>query len=123
LGDCRPKLVEEVVEFFKQGKLLKNWNATFLVLALKKNTTKEPKDFRPISLCNVTYKIITKILAKRMKHILPALISKEYDGFVTERLILNGIILMHKIMHSLKERKEEAMLIKLDVEKSYDRVN
>lgn len=58
-----------------------------------------------------------------MKHILPALISKEYDGFVTERLILNGIILMHKIMHSLKERKEEAMLIKLDVEKSYDRVN
>jgi len=53
-------VVEFVVEFFKKGKLLKTWNATFLALAPKIATAKDLKDFRPISLCNVVYKIITK---------------------------------------------------------------
>lgn len=53
-------VVEAVVEFLKLGKLLKAWNATFLAMAPKKAATKDLKDFRPISLCNVVYKIITK---------------------------------------------------------------
>lgn len=60
-------VVEAVAEFFKRGHLLKACNATFLLLIPKLSTTKELKEYKPISLCKVLYKIITKILVERMK--------------------------------------------------------
>ena len=62
-------------------------------------------------------------MVKRMKPILPSLISNEQDGFVAGKQITNGIVLMHEILHSEKIKKEEAMIVKLDMEKAYDRVN
>lgn len=73
---------EVVLEFFRKGCLLKEWNATFIVLISKIEKAKEPKDYRPISLCNAVYKVITKIMAERMKSILPNLIFYEQDGFM-----------------------------------------
>lgn len=69
-------VVEEVVKVFKRGKILKSWNDNFLVLSSKKKATKEIKYFIPVRLCNVIHKIVTIILSKRLKHILPNLISK-----------------------------------------------
>lgn len=114
---------EAVLEFFKKGYLLKEWNATFVALIPKSESAKEPKDYRPISLCNVIYKILTKIMVERIKPILPRLILDEQDGFVKGKHITNGIVLMHKVLHSVHIKKEESMFLKLDMEKAYDRVN
>ena len=58
-----------------------------------------------------------------MKPILPSLISYEQDGFVARKQITDGIVLMHKILHSTNIKKEEAMIVKLNMEKAYDEVN
>lgn len=73
-------VIQAVKEFFRKGKLLKQWNTTFVALI-----PKDLKDYRPINLCNVVYKILTKILAERLKHLLWYIISPEQDGFVQGR--------------------------------------
>jgi len=61
-----------------------------------------PHRFRPIALCNVVNKIISKIITKRLKPLLPTLISEEQTGYVEGRQILNNLIQVHKVVHSLK---------------------
>ena len=56
---------EMILEFFKSGYLLKEWNATFIALIPKFEKAIEPKDYRAISLCNFLYKIITKCYGKK----------------------------------------------------------
>lgn len=69
-------------EFHKNGKVLGEWQATFLVLIPKKEGTKMIKDYRPISLYNVIYKILAKVMANRLKKILPSIVSPNQDGFM-----------------------------------------
>ena len=80
-------------------------NATFLTLIPKNEGADFPNKFCPISLCNVIYKIITKVIANHLKPILPSLISSEQSGFVEGRQISDGIILVHEILHSIKYEK------------------
>jgi hypothetical protein len=64
------------------GQVLSALNATFLTLIPKEERVTNPKQFRPITLCNVIYKIITKVISLRLKPILPFIISKEQSGYV-----------------------------------------
>eukprot|EP00253_Pinus_taeda_P021345 PITA_21345 len=64
-----------------------------------------PDKFRPITLCNIIYKVISKVIANRLKPLLPLLISPEHAGYIEGRQILDGIILTHEIIHSLKHSK------------------
>ena len=82
-----------------------------------------PIKFRPISLCNVVLKIITKVMANRLKPLMSGLISPEKSGFVEGRQILDGIILTQEMIHSLKKTKSPGMLIKVDLVKAYDKVS
>ena len=79
--------------------------------------------FRPISLCNSLYKIISKVLTSRLLKILPIIISKQHTSFVPGRHILDSIMMMHEVMHSLEAGKREGMFLKLDHSKAYDRVD
>ena len=105
------------------GRILPAFNATFLTLIPKKVGVDTPEKFRPISLCNVIYKIISKVIANRFKPIFPSLISSEQSGFVEGRQISDGIILVHEILHSIKSRKLPGMLVKQDIVKAYDKLN
>ena len=78
----------------KDKKVLKAFNATFLSLILKEQGDDSPSKFWPISLCNVVLKIITKVMANRLKPILPELVSVEQSGLVERKKILDGIIIM-----------------------------
>ena len=82
-----------------------------------------PSKSRPIALCNVKYKIISKVVANRLKPILPLLIGPKQSGFVKGRQILVGIILVHEAIHSLKITKNTGMLVKLDIAKAYDKLS
>lgn len=79
--------------------------------------------FRPISLYNFILKIITNVLANRLKPLLSGLISLEKTGFMEGKQILDGINLTHEMIHSLKQTKTPGMLLKVDLAKAYDKVN
>eukprot|EP00253_Pinus_taeda_P013015 PITA_13015 len=116
--------VWEVVEDTRHsGTILKSINSTFLALIPKVEEAKTPDKFRPISLCNVIYKIISKVIANRLKSILPGIISEEQSGYVEGRQILDNILLAQEMIHSLHSRKEAGMLMQLDLSKAYDKVS
>jgi exonuclease III len=81
------------------------------------------KNWRPISILNTDYKILTKILANRIKPILPSLIHSDQTGFVLDRLIGENIRIIHDLFHYCKEKNENGILVLLDFEKAFDSLN
>ena len=97
-------------------------NSTFIALIPKEVNLTSFNRFKPISLCNASYKILSKLLANRIKPLLDKLISPSQGGFIKGRHILDNIILVQEAMHSSFQRKEKGMLIKLDMSNAFDRV-
>jgi len=106
-----------------QKKILKVLNASFIALISKHEKDMTPDRFMPIALCNVVYKIISKVIANRLKPLLPTLVSEEQTGYVEGRQILNNIIQAHEVVHSLKNNKQAGMIIQLDLVKDYDKLS
>lgn len=100
--------------------MLPAMNATFIALIPKEAHSNTPDKFWPIALCNVIYKIVSKIIASRLKSLLPLLILLEQSGYVQGKQITDGIILTHEIIHSLKHSKKSGMLLKIDFSKAFD---
>lgn len=83
------------------------------------------QDFRPISLCNVIYKIVSKILVKRLKSVLSNVVSENQAAFIPGRFITDNISIAHEVFHSLRVRGRCAnsyMAVKTDISKAYDRI-
>ena len=82
-------------------------------------------ELRPISLCNVGYKIISKVLCQRLKLCLPRLITETQSAFVAGILISDNILIAQKMFHGLRTNKScqnKFMAIKTDMSKAYDRI-
>jgi hypothetical protein len=122
IGDS---IVKEVLEAINNKVIPEGWNDTVIVLIPKVDSPEKISQFRPISLCNVLYKVISKMIALRLKVILDEVISNVQSAFVPGRLITDNILIAYESMHCIKNKKtgkKGYCAVKLDMHKAYDRV-
>lgn len=117
-----PRITEAVLNFLNGGNMPEDLNQTTIVLIPKCKNPQEIKQFIPISLCNVIYKICSKVLANRLWVFLDGIISEEKSAFVPGRLITDNVLIAYECTHYLKWEKGNtgACAIKLDMAKAYD---
>lgn len=113
-----------VREFFTSGCLLRQLNHTIIALIPKSSNASREGDFRPIALCNVVYKIISKLLANRLETVLPGIIDEAQSAFISGRSMIENIHLAQELIKGYnRKRVSPRCLIKVDLRKAYDSVD
>lgn len=118
-------VTKAVLHILNNGGDPSNINHTYITLIPKTNNPTQPSEFRPISLCNVILKIVTKTIANRVKRILPYIISNHQSAFISNRLITDNILVSFEAFHKINKTsnsKKGLVGIKLDMAKAYDRI-
>lgn len=101
----RNTITREIVHFLSTGKMDSRLNETSIVLIPKVTSPENVKQFRPISLCNVSYKIITKVITNRMQKIIPSIIGPMQSSFVQGRQISDNITIYQEVLHAMRNKK------------------
>lgn len=120
-----PAIITEIQEFFASGRMPESINVTHIRLIPKFQNALKVSDYRPIALCNVYYKIISKILSLRLRPVLGDLISENQSAFLPGRAIADNVLITHEVLHYLKgseAKKHCYMVVKTDMSKAYDRL-
>ena len=115
---------EEVMKVFRDRKVPEYLNHTLIVLIPKIQGPETIGNYRPISLCNSVYKIITKVIVARIRPHLDSLISPLQAAFVPGRRGVDNTILVQELIHTMGRAKGRNgyMAIKIDLEKAYDKL-
>lgn len=108
---------------FQTSSIPRDVNKTLIVLIPKSDNPDPLKLFRPISLCNVLYKIITKIIVGRIRPLLHKIVSPFQSSFIPSRSTNDNVIITQEILHTLRLKKgrKGGMVFKIDLEKAYDK--
>ena len=124
-GTMQHDVTLAILSWLNSGILPEPINYTLITLIPEIVNPEHMSEFRPISLCNVLYKIYFKVLANRLKKFLPSLIIEHQFAFAKERLISDNIMVAFETLHHMKQHnlgKHGFIAIKLDMSKAYDRV-
>ena len=125
-GVLKDEIVPAVKEFFQTSFMPPGVNDATIVLIPKVANPEKVTEFRPISLCNVIYKVVAKCLVNRLRLLLDEIISPNQSAFVPGRLITDNALLAFECFHYIKQEKDPSKSFcayKLDLSKAYDRVD
>lgn len=117
-------VISAIEEFFRNGRLLKDLNTTTIVLIPKIDTATKLGEFRPISCCNLVYKIITKIIANRLKPILQKSISPNQAAFLKGRSLGENVLLASELIRNYNSSScPRSCMLKVDIRKAFDTIS
>jgi hypothetical protein len=123
---CGNDIFASVKEWLDRGYFPSSLNETNICLIPKCDNPISMKDLRPISLCNVLYKMVSKLLANRLKGCLEKCVSEEQSAFVEGRSILDNALIAIEVIHALKRKtkgRKGSLALKIDISKAYDKVD
>lgn len=112
-------LLNFFAEFYHNDKLTKGLNSTFIALIPKVDNPQRMVDFRPISLVSSVYKILSKVLANRLRRVVGHVVSGSQSAFIKGRQILDGILIANELVDDAKCKKKYLLLFKVNFEKAY----
>ena len=119
----RKNFIALVQSVFRYGFLPKGVNSTILALIPKKLDSLEMKDYRPIACCNVLYKVVSKLLANRLKQLLPRMIQENQSAFIQGRLLMENVLLASELVKDYhKDTVSPRCVLKIDISKAFDSV-
>ncbi|GJW64567.1 RNA-directed DNA polymerase, eukaryota, reverse transcriptase zinc-binding domain protein [Tanacetum coccineum] len=117
------EVCDAIMEFFRTGRMLGEVNATLITLVPKSKTPQKVSDYRPISCCNIIYKIISKILTNRIKSALCKLVSHCQSAFIPGRQITDNILLTQELLRGYNWKNgARRVALKIDIQKAYDTI-
>lgn len=118
-----PDILTIFQSFYSCTLDISKFNLASICLIPKKEDANNIKHFRPISLINCSFKLITKLLANRLSQVMDPLIDDSQSAYIKGRLIGDNIITAHELLHHVRITKQKGILLKLDFEKAFDKVN
>ncbi|XP_074292769.1 uncharacterized protein LOC141619650 [Silene latifolia] len=114
-----------LLQFLNSGVMLKEWNNTHIILIPKVEKPELISQYRPISLCNVIYRLASKCRSNRLKLVISSIVLESQQAFVPSRLMSDGCLITHEIMYYLNKTKRGSVsyaALKLDMHKAFYRV-
>lgn len=118
-------IVKFISDAFTTGNFHPSLSETLLVPIPKVDFPSNFKEFRPISLCNTIYKLITKVMVNRLRPFLDQIVGPYQSSFLPGRGTCDNDVILQEAIHSMRKskRKKGDMVFKIDLEKAYDNVN
>lgn len=110
------------LSFYDTHHIPRGYNSSFIVLIPKVPQPKLPSQFRPISLMNSIIKLLTKVLARRLRGVMDSLVGQSQSAFIQGRQISDSILIANEVIHSLQSKKSVGMVLKIDFEKAFDKI-
>jgi hypothetical protein len=112
------------IKGFEKGDInINRINYAMIILIPKEEEARSLKKYRPISLINCSFKIFSKVLNNRIEALCGRLLGPNQTDFVRGRFILKSVVTAHEIVHDAVKKGQKGMILKLDYEKAYDRVD
>jgi hypothetical protein len=110
-------------DFYENKLPLFSLNFGTITFLPKQKEATHIRQFCPICLLNVGFKIFTKVMVNRLTRIATRLINPSHTAFIPGRNIMEGVVMLHETIHELHKKKMSGVILKLDFEKAYDKVN
>ena len=119
----KPDILRFLCEFHAHGSFSRGGNASFIALIPKVHDPQDLNSFRPISLIGCVYKIVAKVLANRLKRIMPIIIDERQSALIAGRHLLHSAAIAIEVVEEARKAKEPCLIFKVDFERAYDSVS
>lgn len=119
----KQEFVGFISEFHQNGKLVRGSNSSFLTRVPKIASPQQLSHYRPISMIDSMYKVLSKLMENRLSKVLQKLISQSQSGFLPNGNITEGVLIANEVVDEVKRSNSSCIIFKADIEKAFDSVN